>query len=258
MNPTPQIAPEDWSWRCFYCHGSLVREASGLHCSGCGRRYPTFSGIPILLRDPIGYVRSELTSLTRALHNARHRRDKLERSRRDAGLSDVSLERHREVFEAEIARAETLLGVVESATQALGEQAEETLDTRRSGWTVDALFPYLLRDWTSTPELEAISARIGGALTQAFPDPSGTSVVFAGCGAGGLLAELPPGFDRVLGFDLAFPVLRVVRHLLDGNSLDLAMARAINPTGHITLRRGEGRAPGSPVELVAMDALDTA
>jgi SAM-dependent methyltransferase len=115
-----------------------------------------------------------------------------------------------------------------------------------------------LRDWTSTPELEAISTRIGTALKQVFPEPSGTSVVFAACGAGGLLAEIPPGFERVLGFDLTFPVLRAARHLLDGNSLDLAMARATKQTGHVTLRRREGRKSSPNVELVAMDALDTA
>jgi hypothetical protein len=43
----------------------------------------------------------------------------------------------------------------------MADQAEEPLGVRRSGWTVDALLPYLLRDWTSTPELEAIGARIG-------------------------------------------------------------------------------------------------
>jgi SAM-dependent methyltransferase len=162
------------------------------------------------------------------------------------------------VIGAEIAQAETFLGLLEPATQWVGDQAGEPLGARRSGWTIDALLPYLLRDWTSTPELEAISTRIGTALKQVFPEPSGTSVVFAACGAGGLLAEIPPGFERVLGFDLTFPVLRAARHLLDGNSLDLAMARAIKQTGHITLRRREGRTSSSNVELVAMDALDTA
>jgi SAM-dependent methyltransferase len=258
MAAAPQRAPKDWSWRCLDCHGSLDPGASSLHCSGCGRCYPALLGIPILVRDPLGYVRSELTSLTRAVDNTRRRRDRLERNGRDAGLSDVSLERHRDVLETEIARAETLLGLLEPAAQALGDQAGETLGARRSGWTVDALFPYLLRDWTSTPELEAISARIGAALEQTFPDPSGTSVVLVACGAGGLLAEIPPGFERVLGFDLTLPVLGVARHLLDGKSLDLAMPRAINPRGHITLRRREGRPSASDVELVAMDALDTA
>jgi SAM-dependent methyltransferase len=148
--------------------------------------------------------------------------------------------------------------LLEPAAQALGDQAGEPLSARSSGWTLDALLPYLLRDWTSTPEFEAIGARIGAALKQAFPDPSGTSVVFAACGAGGLLAEVPLGFARVLGFDLTLPVLSAARHLLDGKSLDLAMPRAINRSGHITLRRREGRPPGSHFELVAMDALDTA
>jgi SAM-dependent methyltransferase len=173
-------------------------------------------------------------------------------------LFEIALERHRDVIGAEIAQAETLLGLLEPAAQAVANQAGEPLGARRSGWTVDALLPYLLRDWTSTPELEAIGARIGTALKQVFPEPSGTSVVFAACGAGGLLAEIPPGFKRVLGFDLTFPVLRAARHLLNGNSLDLAMARGIKQTGHITLRRREGRSSSPKVELVAMDALDTA
>jgi SAM-dependent methyltransferase len=253
-----RIAPKDWSWRCLHCHGSLAPDASSLDCSVCGRCYPALSGIPILLRDPLGYVRSELASLTRTVHNARRRRDSFDRTGRDAGLSEISLERHRDVIEAEIARTETLLGLFEPAAQALGDQAGETLSARRSGWTVDTLVPYLLRDWTNTPELEAIGARIGTALKQAFPDPSGISVVFAACGAGGLLAETPPGFERVLGFDLTLPVLSAARHLLDGKRLDLAMARVINQTGHITLRRREARPSSANIELAAMDALDTA
>jgi hypothetical protein len=251
----PQIASKDWSWRCLHCRGSLAPNASGLHCSACGRRYPALSGIPILLRDPPGYVRSELASLTRTVDIARRRRDSLDRTGRRAGLSEISLERHRDVVGSEIARGETFLGLLEPVAEGLGDQEGEPLGARRSGWTLDALLPYLLRDWTSTPELEAISARIGAALEQAFPDPSSISVVFAACGAGGLLAEIPMGFSRILGFDLTLPVLRVARHLLDGKGLDVAMPHAVNQVGHITLRRRQGRPPGPHVELVAMDAL---
>ena len=258
MAAAPQIVPQDWTWRCLHCDGCLAPDASSLHCSVCDRRYPVLSGIPVLLRDPPGYLRSELASLTRSIQNARRRRDSLDRGGRDAGLPEISLERHRDVLEAEIAQGELLLALLESAGQPVADQAAEPLGARRSGWTVDALFPYLLRDWTSTPELEAIGARIGAALKQVFPEPSGASVVFAACGAGGLLAEIPPEFERVLGFDLTFPVLRAARHLLDGHSLDLAMARAIRQTGPITLRRREGRPSSRHVELVAMDALDTA
>jgi SAM-dependent methyltransferase len=258
MAAAPEIAPKDWTWRCLHCHGSLAPDASNLHCSACDRRYPALSGIPILLKDPRGYLHSELASLTRTVQKARRRRDGLDRSGRDAGLPEISLKRHRDVIEAEIAQAESFLGLIEPAAQAVADQAGEPLAARRSGWTVDALLPYLLRDWTSTPELAAIGARIGTALKQVFPEPSGTSVVFAACGAAGLLAEVPPEFERILGFDLTFPVLRAARHLLDGNSLDLAMAPAIKHTGRITLRRHEGRASSRHVELVAMDALDTA
>ena len=258
MAAAPQIAPKDWIWRCLHCHGSLAPDVSSLYCSVCDRRYPALSGIPILVKDPLGYVRSELASLMRAIQNARRRRDRLDRTGRDSGLSEISLKRHRDVIEAEIAQAETLLGLLEPAAEVVRDQAGDALSARRSGWTADALFPYLLRDWTSTPELEAIGTRIGTALKQVFPEPSRASIVFAACGAGGLLAEIPPEFERVLGFDLTFPVLSAARHLLDGNSLDLAMARAIRQTGHITLRRREGRPSSRHVELVAMDALDAA
>jgi uncharacterized protein YbaR (Trm112 family) len=71
MAALPQIASEDWTWRCLYCHGALAPDALSLHCGACDRRYPALSGIPILLRDPPGYLRSELASLTRTIENAR-------------------------------------------------------------------------------------------------------------------------------------------------------------------------------------------
>jgi SAM-dependent methyltransferase len=249
---------EDWSWRCLHCHGVLAPVAAGLNCSGCGNRYPTLAGIPILVREPTGYVRSELALLARTSHDARQRRSWLDRIGHNAGVSEASLDRHRDVLDAEVARAETFRGLLEPAAQALADEAGDSLAAQRSGWTLDALLPYLLRDWTDTSELEAMAARIGTALRQALPDPSGKSVVFAACGAGGLLAELPPEFKRVLGFDLTLPVLAAARHLLDGKSLDLALPRAINQAGHMTLRRRDGQSSGSPVELVAMDAFDTA
>jgi SAM-dependent methyltransferase len=129
---------------------------------------------------------------------------------------------------------------------------------RSAGWTVDALLPYLLRDWTGTRELEDAGARIGAALKRVLPAPSGKSVVFAACGAGGLLGELPPEFDRVLGFDLTLPVLAAARCLLDGGSLELALPRAINKIGSATLRRRESRSSGSFIALAAMDAFNTA
>jgi len=115
-----------------------------------------------------------------------------------------------------------------------------------------------LRDWMNTAELAATGARITAALTEALPDPSGKPVVFAACGAAGLLAEIPPAFDCLMGFDLTLPVLAAARRLLDGNSVELALPRAIRETGRATLRGRPDRPARAPVTLVAMDALNTA
>jgi SAM-dependent methyltransferase len=203
-------------------------------------------------------VRSELALLTRSSRNARERRNSLDQLGRETGLSAASLERHRNVLDTEIAQAETFLALLEPAAEASGEVTSEALEARPSGWTTDALIPYLLRDWTSTAELEATNARIGAALQQVFPDPSAKSVVFLACGAGGLLAEVSADFEQVLGFDLTLPVIRAARHLLDGNSLDIALPRVINAAGHITLRPRDARLASSHVDLAAMDAFDTA
>jgi SAM-dependent methyltransferase len=165
------------------------------------------------------------------------------------------------VIDAEIARAETFLALLEPAAkalEALADSAEESLGVRRSGWTFEALFPYLLRDWTNTSELEAANSAIGAALKHAFPDPSGKSVAFAGCGAGGLLAEISLDFEHVLGFDLSLPILAAARHLLDGKSLDLALPLSINKLGRITLRKRNPAPASSHIELLAMDVFDTA
>ncbi len=213
--------------------------------------------MPILVREPEVYVRSELEALRRTAEDGRRRQDVLGHVAREAGLPGASLDRHRDIVAAEIARAQALLALLEPSARALGDGAAKSPGARTAGWTVDALLPYLLRDWTGTSELEAIGERVGAALQRAFPDPSGRSLVLAACGAGGLLAEIAPGFGRTLGFDLTLPVLGAARHLLDGNRLDLAMPRAIHPEARITLRH-PGRTGGPRVELAAMDALHTA
>ncbi len=216
------------------------------------------AGIPILVREPAGYLRSELELLAQTSRDAERRRDSLDKVGTDAGLPGVSLDRHRDLLNAEIAQAETFLALLEPTVAGMGADSSEALGARPSGWTTEALLPYLLRDWTSTAELEAVSDRIGAALKHLFPDPANTSVVFAACGAGGLLAEIPADFDRVLGYDLTLPVLGAARCLLDGNSLEIALPRAIKEAGRITLRKRDPRSPSARVDLVAMDALDTA
>jgi SAM-dependent methyltransferase/uncharacterized protein YbaR (Trm112 family) len=247
--------------QCFHCRASLTTDALGLRCADCGRLYPVIGGIPILVSEPATYVRSEIASLVRASHDARQRRDMLGRSTQDVGLTSVSLARHRDVIDAEIAQTEAFIALLEPAAEALhqlDERAEEALGARRSGWTFDALIPYLLRDWTNTSELHAAGSLIGAALKEVFPNPSAKTIAVAGCGAGGLLPELPAGFRRVLGFDLTLAILSAARHLLDGKTLDLALPRSISETGHVSLRKRDAPSATSPIEVLAMDIFDMA
>lgn len=248
-------------WRCLQCRGPLTSDAFGLRCPDCHKQYPVIAGVPILVSEPAGYMRSEIAMVDRAACDARLRRDILDKIGRDAGLPKESLDRHRDVIDTEIARAETFLALLKPAAEALETLAEnegESLDVRRSGWAFDQLFPYLIRDWTNTSELEAASSVINAALKNVFPDPFLKSIAVAGCGAGGLLERISPRFGRVLGFDLSLPILLAARHLFDGKTLDLDIARSINKQGRICLHKRETLSTDALVELVAMDTFDTA
>ena len=132
------------------------------------------------------------------------------------------------------------------------------MQATRAGWDVETMLPYLLRDWSGAPELSETSSRIGDALTRVFPDPRGKSVAFAGCGAAGLLAETPPGFARVVGFDLTLPILAAARRLLDGSTLEFPFPGTMNQARRISLRRRDRRSGKEAAEILAMDVLDTA
>ena len=251
-------------WRCIRCHGPLKADAPGLRCSGCGKLYPVVDGIFILVGEPAAYLRSELASLSRAYSDARQRLNLLERIGRDADLSKPALDRHRDVNEADIARAETFLALLSPASAALkalaegGHETGDSLGLQRSGWAFETLLPYLLRDWTHTPEFEAANIVIGRLLKDVVPDPSGKSIAFAGCGAAGLLAGLSPEFEHILGYDLTLPILAAARHLLDGETIDLPMPRSVNSLGRVRLAGGIPPSSRPRVLLSAMDACETA
>ena len=218
------------------------------------------AGIPLLVREPADYFRSERASLIEVAREARQRRERLDQIEPYASLPAAALERHRDVLDAEAAQAETLLALLDPpawALEAWDKSAREP-QVARPGWSFDILTPYLLRDWTNSAELQITSSRIDAAFARAFPDAHGKSVAFAGCGAGGLLANISRDFARILGFDLTLPILAAARHMLDGKVLDLALPRALNESGGIVLRSHDSRPAAPSVELLAMDALDTA
>ena len=175
------------------------------------------------------------------------------------GLPSQSTERHRDVVEAEIERTEVFHALLASLAKTMGDEQSELRGARRpAGWSLDALLPYLLRDWTGAPEFEALAERIGTAVGSMFPQACDKSLVFAACGAAGLLTRVGAEFGRVLGFDLALPMLGAARHLLDGQTLELRLPRAIDEPGRIRLGEGRLEPASRNVRLVAMDALDTA
>jgi SAM-dependent methyltransferase len=256
-----QASEKDEIWRCLHCSGGLTSGAVILKCLDCGKQYPVVADIPLLVREPENYFRAQRASLIEVARHARQRKDRLDQIDPYASLPDAALERHRDVLSVEAAQAETLLALLEPpawALEASAESARELLQAQRPGWGFDTLAPYLLRDWTNSTELQATTSRIGAALERVFPDPRGKSVGFAGCGAGGLLAKIAADFARVLAFDLTLPILAAARHMLDGKTLDLALPRALNESGGISLRSYDLPPAASRVELLAMDALDTA
>src|SRR3954469_10014144 len=88
---------------CPHCRGALTTDGLGLHCRECHRTYPVIAGIPILVSEPVEYLRSEVALLNRAMRDAKRRRAMLEKSGRDPGLTKTSIDRHRDVIDAELA-----------------------------------------------------------------------------------------------------------------------------------------------------------
>jgi SAM-dependent methyltransferase len=186
----------------------------------------------------------------------------LDASAASIGLTEMSVARHKDVVDAEIGRIgfiQSALAPFSDAVAELGEgTAEDKMGARRKGWTFEALFPYLLRDWTNTPELGAVDAVIRSALQQEFGNIAKTTIAVAGCGAGGLVAGIANDFDSVFGFDLTLSAIYAARCLLDGKSLDFAVPSCVQKSGYLSLTAKDGNGGRSHVDLLVMDAFDTA
>lgn len=232
-------------------------------CMQCSALYPSVNGITVLVDEPIAYLRAELGLLHNECAAARQRRSAINKIAQDLGLSSVALRRHHAVLDAEIARGDTFTALLAPAAQVLRDFPESSAKSggsfgfREFGWSFQSLVPYLIRDWTGTPELQTALAFIGQLLQEAVPDPSKKTIAFAACGAAGLAATLPHGFGRVIAFDLTLPILAAARRLLDGSNLDMAVASFVNQKGRVQLSGHQLRS-GTPVELAAMDAAKTA
>src|SRR3954465_5792760 len=90
--------------RCLHCRAPLASDPLGLRCRECQRIYPIVAGIPILVTEPIEYLRSEVALLNRAARNAKRRGAMLDKTGRDPGLTKATIDRHRDFIDAELAR----------------------------------------------------------------------------------------------------------------------------------------------------------
>jgi SAM-dependent methyltransferase len=250
----------DRLWRCLHCRSPLTVQADALLCNRCQKQYPLVGGIAVMVSEPGDYLRSQLGAVERDLREAVRRSASLDMLAQ-AGVPHASIERHRDVLAAETARAEAFRDLMAPAAGFVSGNAAgpaHASGVRRSGfsgWALEALLPFLLRDWMETPERDFERSLIATALEKVLPQRKGKSIAFAGCGAGGLLARMPSAFDQVFGFDLSFPMLAAARRLLDGHDLELALPRSVANSGSVLLK---GCVAPSPVSLLAMDALDTA
>src|SRR5215467_13335384 len=148
-----RTSPENESaWCCLRCSERLEPNAGSFLCRACGLQYPVVQGVAILTRDPLGYLRAELAALDRARQGAMQRRRWIEREGRESGLTEASLRRHADVLDTEIERVEVFRALLGPTRDMLASITAEQYQSaaRASGWGFDALFPYLLRDWTGT------------------------------------------------------------------------------------------------------------
>jgi SAM-dependent methyltransferase len=246
-----RVLKESGMWKCLRCGGALTRGETRLTCPA-HHEYPVVAGVPLLVREPLHYFSTQRAALLRIIDDIRLRRDALDIDPY-AGLAEATRERHRDVLSVEAAQTEIFLALLDPGAP-LFEAPPAEAQVVRSGWAFDTMVPYMLRDWTGTPEFHAMSARICAALERALPDSRNKTIAFAGCGAGGLLAKVPTDFGRIVGFDLTLPILAAARKILDGKVLDLPLPRILSECGRISLAGGEAR----NVEVVAMDTLETA
>jgi SAM-dependent methyltransferase len=140
-------------------------------------------------------------------------------------LPGPGLGRLKQVAAAEIITIQRVQGFLQPARLALEQMGnaniiEESL-TVKVGWNLEALIPFLLRDWQPRAEKSTAMQVISSALEIAFPQ-GGAAIAFAGCGGGGLLESASRRFNHVIGFDLSIPILAAASELLAGQRLLLA------------------------------------
>lgn len=244
---------------CVNCRQPLQQAEGSLSCDACARTYPMVGGIPLLVDDAAGFLQRTWQALQADRRGTSARLADLDATWAQLGLPQAGLARQR-------LHAATALARLERVTEMLAPELEESRrfasqadglgarSTGSGGWSLDALLGYFVRDWYADRELQAARPLIEQALAAAFEGRPASTLVFAGCGAGGLLASPQPRFGRVIGLDLSLPALWLDRALLTGASLTLPMVVGTDrgPVARDVTLQATTSSPG--VELLLADA----
>jgi SAM-dependent methyltransferase/uncharacterized protein YbaR (Trm112 family) len=182
----------------------------------CGRRYPIIDGVPLVMADPSGYLRSEIATV-------------VEREL-PPGVVELLVEGGPD--DASYPRLIEHLSIYLDAHW--GDRAEPPPDGPGAGFACSAI-------------VDRIAALAGRRVAAA---------VELGCSTGRIVAELATGAEHVVGVELSFGAIRRARRLLDGERLSYprrVIGRHYTPA---STAAGDRAVPAERRLLVCGDALD--
>jgi SAM-dependent methyltransferase/uncharacterized protein YbaR (Trm112 family) len=204
-----------------------VERAGELLVCECGRRYPIVDGIPILMADAGGYLRSEMAS----------------------------------VVERELSAEVQALLVAQLADDApyarLLEHLSIYLDAH---WGDRAEPPPLTTTTASEPASDGgrpafAAAELAAKVRERAAERVGLAIEL-GCSAGRIVAELAAGADHVVGLDLHMGTLRRARRLVAGEALVYNRRLAGRHYRAAQIHAGDLAVPEDRVTWICGDALD--